>query len=180
MALSTKDIYSLIKEFNEYGATIYYLVKQGKIKLDDVTNLLFKDDIEQIDLLFPKFICNIGLEDIKESDEQLRKEFTKLDCIDRIIEKDNNKHLHLKEIRNIVNLDEIIDDMIKNKTYNMAYNLHYTEKILNMIDSSKKKSYLSIREKLKLYQTALSLLIDDSDKKISSNIDSYYITTITK
>lgn len=180
MALSTQDIYSLIKELNEYGATIYYLLDTKKIKLDDVTNLLFKDNIEQVDLLFPKFICNISLEDIKESENILKKEFTKLNCIDRIILQDNDRHQHLREIRGIVNLDEIIDDMIKNKTYQMAYNLHYTEKILDMIESSKKKSYLSVREKLKLYKTALSLLISDNDKKISSNIDSYYITTITK
>ena len=61
----------------------------------------------------------------------------------------------------------------------MAFNLHYTEKILAKIEASTKKSFLSKRELLKLYKTAFELLQVENDKKISSNIDSYYISTIT-
>ena len=32
MALSTKDIYNLTKEINQYGATLYYLVEEDKLK----------------------------------------------------------------------------------------------------------------------------------------------------
>lgn len=179
MALSTKDIYNLLKELNEYGATIYYMLEHKKLKLDDVTNVLFKDSIEKVNLVFPKFIERITPEDIEESKTLYKLEFTRLSCVDRIITKDREKHQHLREIRDIVNLDKNLSKMIKERTYNMAYNLHYTEKILEKIESCEKKSYLSVRELLKLYKAAFEILQSESDKKISSNIDSYYIAMIT-
>jgi len=179
MALSTKDIYNLLKELNEYGATIYYLLEHKKMKLEDITDVLFKESIEQVNLVFPKLIKKIDIEDIDQGMEAYKNEFTRLSCIDRIIEKDHEKHQHLREIRDIVNMDKNLKKMIKERTYNMAFNLHYTEKILAKIEASTKKSFLSKRELLKLYKTAFELLQAENDKKISSNIDSYYISTIT-
>lgn len=180
MALSTKDIYNLLKEINEYGSTIYYMLEKKKISIDDITNVIFKDSIEKVNLLFPKFIEKITPEDIKEAQDKLKQEFTKLSCVDRIIKKDQNKHQHLREIRSIVNLDRKLNKMIKEKTYQNAFNLHYTNKILEFIENNSKNGYLSRIEMLKLYRTAYEILLDESDKKISSNIDSYYITVITK
>lgn len=180
MALSTKDIYNLLKEINEYGSTIYYMLETERLSLDDITNVIFRDSIEKVNLLFPKFIEKITPEDIKEAQDNLKNEFTRLSCIDRIIQRDQNKHQHLREIRNIVNLDKKINRMIKEKTYQNAFNLYYTKKILDKIQENSINSYISKVELLKLYQTAYDLLIDESDKKISSNIDSYYITVITK
>lgn len=179
MALSKKDIFNLLKEFNEYGATIYYLLEQKKMKLDDVTDVLFKDSIEQVNLVFPKFIERIDLEDIDAGKDAYKDHFTRLSCIDRIIEKDHEKHQHLRDTRTIVNLDKNLKKMIKEKTYNMAFNLHYTEKILKKIETSTKKSFLSKRELLKQYQSAFEMLQSENDQKISSNIDNYYISTIT-
>jgi len=180
MALSTKDIYNLVKEINEYGSTIYYMLENNRLSVEDVTNIIFKDSIEKVNLLFPKFIEKITPEDIKEADEKLKLEFTKLSCVDRIINKDQNKHQHLREIRDIVNLDKKLNKMIKEKTYHNAFNLHYTKKILEKIEDSNKNNYLSRIEMLKLYMAAYEILLDESDKRISSNIDSYYITVITK
>lgn len=179
MALSTKDIYNVLKEFNEYGATIYYLLENKKMKLEDITDVLFRDSIDKVNLVFPKFIERIGLEDIDAGTTAYKNEFTRLSCIDRIIEKDGERHQHLREIRDIVNLDENLKKMIREKTYNMAFNLHYTGKILNMLEEGTRKKFLSTREILKLYQTAFELMQAENDKKISSNIDSYYISTIT-
>ena len=180
MALSTKDIYNLLKEINEYGSTIYYMLENNRIDIDDITNVIFKDSIEKVNLLFPKFIEKITPEDIKDAHDSLKDEFTKLSCVDRIIKKDQNKHQHLREIRDIVNLDKKLNKMIKDKTYQNAFNLHYTKKILEKIEENIKNGYISKIEMLKLYNAAYDLLIDESDKKISSNIDSYYITVITK
>ena len=180
MALSTKDIYILLKEINEYGSTIYYMLNHNKIDVDDITNVIFKDSIEKVNLLFPKFIEKITPEDIKEAHDSLKHEFTKLSCVDRIIQKDGNKHQHLREIRDIVNLDKKLNKMIKEKTYQNAFNLYYTNKILEKIEEHNKNNYLSRIEMLKLYRAAYEILLDESDKKISSNIDSYYITVITK
>lgn len=179
MALSTKDIYNVTKEINEYGATLYYLLENNKIEDEEIENVLFKDSIEQVNLLFPSLISKISVEDIEESNNLYKTKFTKLDCVDRIILKDNDRHQHLKEIRNLVNLDRKIDIMIKDRTYKQAFNLEFTEKILDRLEKSSSKNYISKREKVKLYKTAFSLLRDENDKKISSNIDSYYIASIT-
>lgn len=179
MALSTKEVYSLTKEFTEYGATLYYMLENKTLKLDDIKNVLFKDTFEQVNLVFPSLISKIDVNAIEESKNKYSCSFTKLDCIDRIIKKDNDKHQHLKEIRNVVNLNEKIDSMIKDRTYKQAFNLFYTNKILDMLDKDTKKSYISIKDRIKLYRTALELMMDENDKKLSSNIDSYYISMIT-
>lgn len=180
MALATKDIYNLLKEINEYGPTIYYMLKNDKISVDDITNVIFKDSIEKVNLVFPRFIEKITPEDIRLSHEEFDSEFTRLSCIDRIIQKDNNKHQHLREIRDVVYLDKNLKKMIKEKTYQEAFNLYYTNMILEMIETDIKNDYLSKKEMLKLYNAAYEILLSESDKKISSNIDSYYITVITK
>lgn len=179
MALSTKDTYNLLKEFNEYGATIYYLIEEGKITLEDVMNILFKSSNDQVTLVFPKFIEKISVEEIDEAKNKYSVLFTKLDCIDRIIEKDNDRHQHLKEIRDIVLLEEKADNMVKNVTYLTALNLQYTSKILDEVEEEVANGYFRMRDAVKLYKTALELLIEECDKKISSNIDSYYISRIT-
>lgn len=179
MALSTKDIYNLLKEFNEYGAAIYYALEKEEIQLDDITNVLFKDSIEKVNLVFPKFIERLSVEDIEKSKVVYQQEFSRLTCIDRIIEKDQDRHQHLREIRDIVHLEKDLGKMIKERNFQTAFNLYFTGKILDRIASCEKKGHLSIREMVKLYQTAHALLQEETDKKISSNIDSYYISMIT-
>lgn len=179
MALSTKDTYNLLKEFNEYGATVYYLIEEGKLTLEDVMNILFKTSLDQVTLVFPRFIEKISVEEIDEAKKKYSVLFTKLDCIDRIIQKDNDRHQHLKEIRDIVSLEEKADEMVKNSTYLNALNLQYTSKILDEIEEEVATGYFRVRDAVKLYRTALDLLKNECDKKISSNIDSYYISSIT-
>jgi len=59
MALNNEDTYNLLKEINEYGATIFYMLEQDKMKLSDLENILFKPSIDQVMLLFPMFIKKI-------------------------------------------------------------------------------------------------------------------------
>lgn len=179
MALSTKDIQSLLKEFNEYGAAIYYALEKKEMKLEDITNVLFKDSIEKVNLVFPKFVERITIEDIEDSKNLYKEEFTRLSCVDRMIEKDRDRHQHLREIRNIVHLEKDLNKMIKERNYQTAFNLHFTGKILEKIEESVKDGYLSKRAMVNLYKTAFLLLQEEVDKKIASNIDSYYIALIT-
>jgi len=178
MALNNEDTYNLLKEINEYGATIFYMLEQDKMKLSDLENILFKPSIDQVMLLFPMFIKKIKVSYIDQAKEKYKEEFTKLDCIDRVIKKDNDKHIHLKEIRNIVILDEKQNELIKDSTYNKAFNLYYTYKIIEELEKNNQKAFLSIRETIKLYKVACNILIDEIDKEISQNIDSYYISSI--
>lgn len=178
MALSNEDTYNLLKEINEYGATIYYMLENEKMKLSDIEDILFKPSIDQIMLLFPKFIKKIKVSYIDKAKEEYKNSFTKLDCIDRVIKKDNDKHIHLKEIRDIVILDKKQDELIKDSTYNEAFNLHYTYKIIEKLEKENKKAFLSIRETIKLYKIVCDVLIDESDKEIGRNIDNYYISSI--
>lgn len=178
MALNNEDTYNLLREINEYGATIFYMLENDKMKLSDIENILFKPSIDQIMLLFPKFIKKIKVAYIEQAREVYGDSFTKLDCVDRIIKKDNDKHIHLKEIRDIVYLDKKLDELIKDSTYTKAFNLHYTYKIIEKLEEENKRAFLSIRETIKLYKVACSVLIDECDKEIGRNIDSYYISSI--
>ena len=54
MALSAADRKSLLRELNEYGAVLYYLVNKKMMTVEEIENVLFKDNMEQVNLVFPK------------------------------------------------------------------------------------------------------------------------------
>ncbi len=179
MTLSNKDIYNILKEFNEYGAAIYYALEEKRIKLDDITAVLFKDTTEKMNLVFPKFIERIQLEDIDLAKEKYKGEFTRLSCIDLATEANKERLQHLRDIRDIVCLENDLVKMIKEKNFQHAFNLYFTGKILDKIASCTKRSYISIQDMIRKYQNAYQLLLEESTKRIVTNIDNYYISKIT-
>ncbi len=57
MALSAADRKSLLRELNEYGAVLYYLVNKKLMTVEEIENVLFKDNMEQVNLVFPQIDC---------------------------------------------------------------------------------------------------------------------------
>lgn len=179
MGLNSDDTYNLLKEFNKYGATIYYLIEQGKMKLEDVTSILFKKSIEQVSLVFPNFIKKISLNDIDLAYCKYEMEFTKVDCLYDIVEKEE-KYDHLNGIKEIVNLDTKVHEIIKDNVYHSNLNTRYTGLLLDRIDECNNKSFLSTREAIKAYKEAHKKIDKENKDKLRNNIDNYYIRTITK
>lgn len=176
MTLTITDCYNLLKEFNEYAAAIYYKLKQKTLKDSEVENLFYQDSMESIEVSFPKLIAKISLEDLEESDEEIKKTYHKKDCIHTLLEKYKDKHLHLQEIRDIALTDEMANQIVKNDTYHQASNLVYTEKIIVYLEEHDETH----TENLKKFRLALEKLKAENDKKLSSNISNYYISTITE
>ena len=90
MALTKKDITNLLKELSTYGSVLYYLVERKEenpkarkaLSYTDFENLFYKENMEQVELIFPKIIAKIGLDDIKENSYQ---EAMNLYYMDRIL-----------------------------------------------------------------------------------------------
>lgn len=179
MALKRDDAYNLLKEFSKYGATIYYLLDIKKIELDDITSILYKDTLEQVALVFPSFIKKIDVDDIDEAISKYEMDYTKFDCLSSIINRDNDTHQHLKDTIDIVNFGDKIDELVKTRIYHSALNVKYIGLILERINKSKSKAFISVRETTNLYLEVYNKLRMEIEDKISDNIDNYYISSIT-
>ena len=175
MALTINDCYNLLKEFNEYAAAIYLKIEHETLKSSEVEELFYQYNMESIEVIFPKLIAKIRLEDLEEADKMVEKDFHKKDCIHALLEKYKDKHLHLQEIRDIALTDEMAEQIVANDTYHQASNLIYTDKVITYLEEHSEG-----KEALKKFRLAIEKLKAENDKKLSSNISNYYISTITE
>lgn len=178
MALSVVERQSLLKEINEYGAVLYYLLKKKHINIEEIENVLLKDNSEQVDLVFPKLILKIDPVDIDTAYALYSASYTKKDCISLVVSHNEKKYQHLKEIQDIALSDSLANDMVSDDTFISALNTHFMVKILDLINKDKKDAFLSIRDTIKNYKKDLNLISKENEKKICSDINNYYIGSI--
>lgn len=185
MALTKKDTYNLLKEISGYGVVLYYLIeekpkKKKIITISDIESLIYKENMEQVELVFPRLLSKIELSDIEEANRHYKQQFTKKKCIENLLDKHKNRHLHLQEIKDIALTEELACSMIKENTYEEAMNLLYTEYLLEYLELHPRDQFLSTKEVLNNYREALEKLKEENEKKLNSNISNYYISTITE
>ena len=89
----------------------------------------------------------------------------------------DNRYKHLKDIRNIVRLDDLLEYILPRKLHIEKVKIYYTNII---IDKVLEKYYDYESSKL-LSNLKLELLELDRkvNKKITDNIDKYYVNRIT-
>ena len=73
----------------------------------------------------------------KNSDDKNKYEYcyTRLDILDEILEYSKDKYYHLKEIRDVVVLDHILNEVLDVKLYHQLLKLYYTKEILLLCNS---------------------------------------------
>ena len=168
MALSAADRKSLLRELNEYGAVLYYLVNKKMMTVEEIENVLFKDNMEQVNLVFPKLIAKINPEEIDLATALYEPSFTKKDCLEMALNTHQDKYQH----------DTLADDILKDETYQLVLNTYFMNKILDRITKDKKDAFLRVKDLIKAYKRELVAIENENDQKICSDINNYYINSI--
>lgn len=160
---------TVLETINDHSLTLYCLLKNKKIKTKDLYEAVQTRDKE----LVLKKLLPITDKKIKE----LKDKYPKDECLDEILFLTDNKYRHLKEIRNVVNIDNVVEFVITDKIYSDKLKVHYTDLIIDLLveDFYDYKS-LQIFSKLK---KKLIELDNEINQKIIGNIDKFYIQKIT-
>ncbi len=154
-----------------------------------VIEKIYKNSLEIIDSLDKKIINvddlynmikNNRFKTLDISDRNKKKllsVYTKDSILDEILFLTDNRYKHLKDIRNLVNLDNLIEYILPEKLYTNKVKVYYTNIIIDKVlekyydyESSKLLSDL----KLELLEIERNVNI-----RITRKIDEYYINKIT-
>lgn len=160
---------TVLETINRYSIELYYLLGKRKVKPQHLYNAIIERDKEVI----TEFIIPIN----KRYLTLLKEKYNKEDILDEILYLTDNRFYHLKEINNIVNISDILEEVIDTKIYNKKIQNHYTDLILDiLVEYFYDKESIKIISKLKRY-------VLEEDRKLNmqliNNIDNYYIRRIT-
>lgn len=155
---------NILKLLSKNAVEFYSMISRKKISINTFANLILNQNIEKLEKSISDYNDDISL---------YRKKYTKLDCIDSVLELNIEKYQHLKEIRNIVRMDMIVSKIIDDKTYEKALYSYYLNKLFLKI--------FKVKPELEI---DYSILLQEENKNISrlimEKIDNYYISIITK
>ena len=156
---------------------VRHIYKDSLDIIDDINNKKLS-----IDLLFQMIKDNrYGKSKIEEISHRKRlnlvKKYDKMSILDEILFLTDNRFSHLKDIRDLVKLDDLLEYMLPEKLYFDKVKVYYTNIILDLVlekyydyESSKLLSDL----KLELLEIERNVNL-----KIVKKIDEYYINRIT-
>jgi len=163
---SRKTILELV---NKYSFKLYYLLRENKIKTKDLYKIIKTKDKELL-LSKQKLVTNKELKNAIQP-------YTKVDCIDEILYLTDNRFKHLREIRYLVNIDDLVNDVVTDSIYSEKINIHYTDLIIDMLV----EDFYDYKDIKLLSECKLELIKLDSEinHKLIGNIDRFYIRKIT-
>lgn len=158
-----------LETINKYSLEIYILIKTKKLKKELVYNTLLDRDTS----LLLNSIKNIS----KSKTNDLKENYNKINCFDEVLYITDNKYHHLKEIRDIVDINNIIETVISDEIYDKKLRAYYTDLVLELL----MEDYYDYSS-MKLFSNYKKELIELNQKlnnKIMKNIDTFYIQKIT-
>ena len=163
---SRKTILELV---NKYSFKLYYLLVNNKLKTKDLYKIIKTKDKELL-LSKQKLVTTREL-------NQMIQPYSKEDCIDEILFLTDNRFRHLKEIRNLVNIDDVVSSVVTDNIYLEKINIHYTDLIIDMLV----EDFYDYQDIQLLSNCKLELIELDSkiNHKLIGNIDRFYIKKIT-
>ena len=160
---------TVLETINEYSIELYYLVKSRKIQKKYLYQAVLSKDKEAI--------LSKMLPVSKRRMQSLQSMYTKKDCLDEILFLTDTRYQHLKEIRNIVNLESFVELVISDKIYLEKLRIHYTDFIVDLLVED-----FYDYQSLKLFSKMKKKIIQldhNTNRKIMANIDKFYIQKIT-
>lgn len=156
---------SIVKLITSNGLGCYLMIKKKNVSITNFTKAMENNDIDSIKEWIKKYpVTNISY---------YEKKYTKVNCIDEVLEYSYDKYHHLREIRDVVRMEPIADKIIDDKTYKRALSVYYSFQIFNLIFKNHANMVPSYLPFIKKEQEELFQLI-------MREIDSYYINIITK
>lgn len=160
---------NLLKLLNKYSLEFYYLISTKPNKRKDIYQNLLSGNKESLLKMVPV------IKDNKQ--KELISKCSKYEYLDEIIYDQTKLFHHLREIRNIVNLDAMIDIVIPDIIYHKKVKLYYLDMILDSF-VEEFYDYESIKQISKFKEE----LINENrilNSKIIDNINRFYIQKIT-
>ena len=160
----------ILEIINRYSLNIFYLITHNKMPIGKLYEAILSNNKEII-------LKEIYSRDKKNKFLELKEKYTKRDCVEEILYLTDNRYRHLKEIKDLVDVSDIIDNVITNSIYEEKVKIHYTDLIIDLLV----ENYYDYRD-LKVFSKCREHLITLDHKqniKIMGNIDRYYIRKIT-
>lgn len=160
----------ILEIINRYSLNIFYLITHNKMPIGKLYEAILSNNKEII-------LKEIYSRDKKNKFLELKEKYTKRDCVEEILYLTDNRYRHLKEIKDLVDVSDIIDNVVTNSIYEEKVKIHYTDFIIDLLV----ENYYDYRD-LKVFSKCREHLITLDHKqniKIMSNIDRYYIRKIT-
>ncbi len=94
----SKKLVNRLNEFTEYGMTLYYLLEEGRTDISELKTLFFSSDDDKSTFTYGMIIRNIGLNDIKNSNDKYKEEHPNED---------------LKSL-NVIYIKKLLDEVVVN------------------------------------------------------------------
>ncbi len=160
----------ILEIINRYSLNIFYLITHNKMPISKLYEAILSNNKEII-------LKEIYSRDKKNKFLELKEKYTKRDCVEEILYLTDNRYRHLKEIKDLVDVSDIIDNVVTNSIYEEKVKIHYTDFIIDLLV----ENYYDYRD-LKVFSKCREHLITLDHKqniKIMGNIDRYYIRKIT-
>lgn len=160
----------ILEIINRYSLNIFYLITHNKMPIGKLYEAILSNNKEII-------LKEIYSRDKKNKFLELKEKYTKRDCVEEILYLTDNRYHHLKEIKDLVDVSDIIDNVVTNSIYEEKVKIHYTDLIIDLLV----ENYYDYRD-LKVFSKCREHLITLDHKqniKIMGNIDRYYIRKIT-
>ena len=160
----------ILEIINRYSLNIFYLITHNKMPIGKLYEAILSNNKEII-------LKEIYSQDKKNKFLELKEKYTKRDCVEEILYLTDNRYRHLKEIKDLVDVSDIIDNVVTNSIYEEKVKIHYTDLIIDLLV----ENYYDYRD-LKVFSKCREHLITLDHKqniKIMGNIDRYYIRKIT-
>ena len=160
----------MIKYLCIHALEIYFLLEHKKMDIQELYQNLVKKDHQKLEKVSSGKGNSSFLKKLKEN-------YTKDDCLDEILYVTDSRYRHLKEIRNLVDVSHIIEEVIPDSIYLEKVKIHYTDVILDRIldtfyDMDSVHCMIDWKQEL--------IELDSStNRKIMKKIDEYYIKKIT-
>ena len=160
----------ILEIINRYSLNIFYLITHNKMPISKLYEAILANNKEII-------LKEINSKDKKNKFLDLKEKYTKRDCVEEILYLTDNRYRHLKEIKDLVDVSSLVNDVVTDSIYEEKVKIHYTDLIIDLLI----EKYYDYKD-LKILSKCREHLITLDHKqniKIMSNIDRYYIKKIT-
>lgn len=156
---------NMTKFIMKHGLECYDFVKKKEVNWTD-----FCESFKELDQkTFQEWVNKYK----QNSYKSYYRFYTKLNCIDEVLEKNLDKYEHLRSIRGVVQMDTIVNEILDEKTYKNALSIYYGRLLLKKIFKS-----------MPVLEIDYLPLIDEETnvffQLVMKKIDNYYINMITR
>ena len=147
---------------------IYDGLLSKNIKKKDVFELLkTKEDLDRLRLP----------EVLPRRKEKMLKELTKEKYLDELLEIKENKYSHLREVRHLINLDDLMNYILPDNIFIEKIKIYFAELIIDKL-TEEFYDYNDIKILSKIKENIINVE-KKLDLKILKKIDEYYVMKIT-